>query len=355
MAELRPKSLYERIMEATTDSEIREISDFMLLSKIRCHLPCKVLSVDYNNGTVDVEIQGKQDMGYGAYEKFPILSDIPILEPHRTSRAYIITPLKSGDSGLLEFLDFNCSNYNSDGNTEPTLDPELHSINSSVFINGYIPQSNVIDTVIKNTELTKKSNNPTMLVEPTLDLYNRPQVVNEDGSYSTTASVTINTTYKGQEAFAVIPTVYNNAHHTIDEAIEQFNKTGEHFGIFTTEDISAVEKYSEEVHNAQAEYIATSGDIQMGLYNNMFTFNVDSVGNLRVKCTTVNNEAENEAYTYAKKVIIEGDNITISGNSNITITGGNISISGNTTIDNKNFLTHTHSNGNQGNPTGGVL
>lgn len=224
MAELRPKSLYERIMEATTDSEIREISDFMLLSKIRCHLPCKVLSVDYNSGTVDVEIQGKQDMGYGAYEKFPILSDIPILEPHRTSRAYMITPIKSGDSGLLEFLDFNCSNYNSDGNTEPTLDPELHSINSSVFINGYIPQSNIID--ISNTDCP----------------------------------------------------------------------------------------------------------IIMGLNDKTFTLVVNEAGELEIKATNINIKADI-----------------------VNIDGGNISISGNTTIDNKSFLTHTHSNGNQGNPTGGVL
>lgn len=224
MAELRPKSLYERIMEATTDSEIREISDFMLLSKIRCHLPCKVLSVDYNNGTVDVEIQGKQDMGYGAYEKFPILSDIPILEPHRTSRAYIITPLKSGDSGLLEFLDFNCSNYNSDGNTEPTLDPELHSLSSSIFINGYVPQSNLID--ISDTDCP----------------------------------------------------------------------------------------------------------IIMGLNNKTFTLNVNEAGQLIINASDINIKA-----------------------GKVNIDGGNISISGNTTIDNKNFLTHTHSNGNQGNPTGGVL
>ena len=231
MAELRPKSLYERIMEATTDSEIREISDFMLLSKIRCHLPCKVLSVDYNNGTVDVEIQGKQDMGYGAYEQFPMLSDIPILEPHRTSRAYIITPIKAGDTGLLEFLDFNCSNYNSDGNTEPTLDPELHSLNSSVFINGYIPQSNIVN--IENTDCP----------------------------------------------------------------------------------------------------------IIMGLNNKTFTLSVNEAGQLTIK---------------ASDIAIEADNVNVQGDK-INIDSGNISIGNNTTIDGKVFLTHTHSNGNQGNPTGGVL
>lgn len=217
MAELQPKSLYERILEASTSSDIQEIKDFILLSKIRCHLPCKVLKVDYSSRTVEVQIQGKQDMGYGAYETFPVLSDIPIIEPHCTSRAYIITPLKAGDTGLLEFLDFNCSNFNQDGNIEPTLDPEFHSLNSSVFINGYIPQSNVID--------------------------------------------------------------YGNS----------------------------------------------DCPIIMGLNDQTFTLTVNSSGELNIEAKTIN------------------------------ITGGNVTISGNTTIDNKIFLSHTHSNGNQGNPTGGVI
>lgn len=219
-----PKTLYKRLMEASTVSELQEIKDFILLSKLRCHLPCKVVSVDYGADTVSVEIQGKQDMGYGAYEAFPVLSDIPILEPHRTSRAYILTPIKSGDTGMLEFLDFNCSNFNADGNTEPTEDPEFHSINSSVFINGYIPQSNVTQ----------------------------------------------------------IPT--------------------------------------------------TDCPITIGLNNQIFTLSVNEAGKLEIKASDIN---------------IKGDNVNVSG--------GNITLDGNTTIDNKLFLAHTHSNGNLGEPTGGVI
>ncbi len=50
----------------------------------------------------------------------------------------------------------------------------------------------------------------------------------------------------------------------------------------------------------------------------------------------------------------DGALINLTGQA-ITITGGNITIGSNTTIDGKVFLEHTHSNGNQGNPTGGVI
>lgn len=47
----------------------------------------------------------------------------------------------------------------------------------------------------------------------------------------------------------------------------------------------------------------------------------------------------------------------IKGDSggNITISGGNITLQGNTTISGKEFLSHTHTNGNNGGPTGGVI
>jgi hypothetical protein len=53
-------------------------------------------------------------------------------------------------------------------------------------------------------------------------------------------------------------------------------------------------------------------------------------------------------------VTIAGGNTTITGTSNTTITGGNVSISGNTKIDNKTFLSHTHTSAAAGNPTSGV-
>lgn len=54
------------------------------------------------------------------------------------------------------------------------------------------------------------------------------------------------------------------------------------------------------------------------------------------------------------KINLTSGNITING-GNVNITGSNVNLGSNTTIDGKVFLEHTHSNGNNGANTGGVV
>ncbi len=76
---------------------------------------------------------------------------------------------------------------------------------------------------------------------------------------------------------------------------------------------------------------------------------------------------DNEAFIYPEnadieiglkdgsaKINITDGNITING-GNVSITSSSVNLGSNTTIDGKVFLEHTHSNGNNGNPTGGVV
>ncbi len=58
--------------------------------------------------------------------------------------------------------------------------------------------------------------------------------------------------------------------------------------------------------------------------------------------------------TSGATINITENSINITGGE-ITINGSAVTISGDTTIDGKIFLSHTHSNGNNGSPTGGVL
>ena len=57
----------------------------------------------------------------------------------------------------------------------------------------------------------------------------------------------------------------------------------------------------------------------------------------------------------SNSITINGGNIAITGSGNVNISGSSINIGSDTTIDGKKFLEHTHSNGNEGNPTGGVI
>lgn len=159
---MQPESIYEKILHAEKESTIQEIIDRENSKQIRVHMPCKVVAV--NGATVDVEIQGMEDTGYGYYSKFPPLLDLPIIYNNYTSSAYIITPVQVGDTGLVEFLDFNATNFTNDGNTALTTDQYYHSINNGSFINGYIPTSKQIDIPI-NKPIVMGLKNKTFTLE----------------------------------------------------------------------------------------------------------------------------------------------------------------------------------------------
>jgi hypothetical protein len=139
----QPKSIYQKILEAETKTEIEDVLDKEKSKQIRVHMPAKVVAV--NGNSVDVEIQGMEDTGYGYYQTFPLLLDIPIIYNNYTSSAYIITPVQVGDTGLVEFLDFNATNFQNEGNTSLTTDTYYHSLNNGSFINGFIPKNKHMD------------------------------------------------------------------------------------------------------------------------------------------------------------------------------------------------------------------
>lgn len=161
---MEPKSLYEKILQAEKASTIQEITDIENSKQIRVHMPCKVVAVNNNGTTVDVEIQGQEDTGFGFYSKFPILLDLPVIYNNYTSSAYIITPVQIGDTGLVEFLDFNASDFNFNGNVTISSDQNPHSLNNGVFINGYIPIFKQID-IPENKPIIMGLKNKTFTLE----------------------------------------------------------------------------------------------------------------------------------------------------------------------------------------------
>lgn len=156
---VRPVSLYQKILQAQTSSTVENIVNQENSKRIRVHMPAKVIAV--NGNTVDVQIQGQEDSGLGYYVNFAPLLDLPIVYNNYTRKAFIITPIQVGDTGLVEFLDFNSSAFSDDGKASLTNDQLPHSLNNGVFINGFIPTSKVIEIEDIDNALTMGLRNKT--------------------------------------------------------------------------------------------------------------------------------------------------------------------------------------------------
>lgn len=82
-----------------------------------------------------------------------------------------------------------------------------------------------------------------------IDLYNRPQVKNPDGSISTVRSLSFNDGLNE----VLIPTVSNDGKILSDnDAIDNYYKTGQYLGKFNT--VDEANKYAQRLHNEQDKY-----------------------------------------------------------------------------------------------------
>lgn len=81
-----------------------------------------------------------------------------------------------------------------------------------------------------------------------IDLYNRPQVKNPDGSISTVRSMSFN---DGTNE-VLIPTVVGNSIVSPNEAIDNYFKTGQYLGKFNTPE--EADSYANILHEQQANY-----------------------------------------------------------------------------------------------------
>jgi hypothetical protein len=78
----------------------------------------------------------------------------------------------------------------------------------------------------------------------TLDPFNRRKIPHPGGGFETMLTLT----YPMEDGrVALIPTVYEGAAHTPQEAIQHFHQTKEHFGIFQNEE--AANNYDRAMHN----------------------------------------------------------------------------------------------------------
>jgi len=85
---------------------------------------------------------------------------------------------------------------------------------------------------------------PGLVEKGNVDLSKRQIVDNPDGSYGTEFSMSFN----DGKYEVLIPTIFDGKHHTEEQAIQHYRKTGEHMGKFASGDIKNIEGYSERLH-----------------------------------------------------------------------------------------------------------
>lgn len=94
-----------------------------------------------------------------------------------------------------------------------------------------------------------------LAVPGNLDLWNRPVLHNQDGSYSTTSSFS----RQDEDGLEVlVPSVIGGKRLSEDDAWSHYKKTGEHLGKFKNSDDA--DRYAQALHEAQAAHYDEHGN-----------------------------------------------------------------------------------------------
>ena len=173
--------------------------------EIKVQLPCKVVSVDYINNQVNLEILDYDHNEKGELVNYPIIPNVPIRQPLYSGSAYVVLPVRIGDVGTIEFFDSSVDDLTTTGNNEFDYTEEWHSLNNGLFTNGFLPKNKLfaIDSEAKiilgthSGSFTFKVNSDDTLTMITPNINIITGTLNVTGDIHATGTITADTEVVG--------------------------------------------------------------------------------------------------------------------------------------------------------------
>ena len=109
---------------------------------------------------------------------------------------------------------------------------------------GILSDNDLYDFYSQKLPKNNNQDTPTdgMLIPGNIDLTNRPEVKNSDGTYSTVKTITVGT----DQGTVLLPTIINGKAVSNEEAIQHFKDTGQSMGVFKDEESAS--NYDKTVH-----------------------------------------------------------------------------------------------------------
>ena len=134
----------------------------------------------------------------------------------------------------------------------------MFDYNSRNVLNPDLIRQDALQKLVEQQRMQRQVQRPMSISlgqygEGNIDLYNRPQYIQPDGSISTVNSISFGT----DEGETLVPTIdydeYGQPRQlTDDEAIDRYYRTGEYLGKFKT--VDEANRYADWLHRQQEAY-----------------------------------------------------------------------------------------------------
>ena len=148
------------------DPSLSDVIDLHIdakLQNLHTAMPGKIVSYDFSKNLAKIQpLIKRKYRDQPSATNLPIITNVPVMHP-RMGKASVRLPIKTGDNGLIIFMERSLDSWIDDGNAVDPLDDRKHSISDAVFYPGMESTKNPMAIPANKNSLTVL--NDKMMVE----------------------------------------------------------------------------------------------------------------------------------------------------------------------------------------------